>query len=415
MDREISNNDINKRKVKTGLWVAFAVAVIAVSAWILRGSLKTSVKQNDIRTAVAEVGSIENTLTASGEVQPEFEQVITSPITAIIQNVLLNEGANVQKGQRILELDKEFTRLNFEKQKDQLDLKRNSIVKLKLDLDRSFFDLKINDSIKAFKINALNADVENAKRLYKAGGGTRETIEKADNDLHIAQLEKRQLENDLRTRQAIMQSSIRETEISASIQEKELKEFERKLQQADILTTRAGVLTFINKNIGVKVNEGEVLARLADLASFKIIGSISDNYASQIRLNMPVVVRINNETVRGTITNINPSVSNNVMTFDVRLDNQNNAQFRPKMKVEVFLVTDSRSKTVRVANGAAFKGGSSQDIFVVNNQGKLERRTVKIGLQNFDFVEITEGVRVGEKVVISDMSSYKNVHELEVK
>jgi HlyD family secretion protein len=415
MDREISNNEVNRRKVKTGLWVALAVVAIAVSAWILRGSLKTSVKQNDIRTAVAELGSIENTLTASGEVQPEFEQVITSPITAIIQNVLLNEGANVKAGERILELDKEFTRLNFEKQKDQLDLKRNSIVKLKLDLDRSFFDLKINDSIKAFKINALNADVENAKRLFKAGGGTRETIEKADNDLHIAQLEKRQLENDLRTRQAIMQSSIRETEISASIQEKELKEFERKLQQADILTTRAGVLTYINKNIGLKVNEGEVLARLADLASFKIIGSISDNYASQIRLNMPVVVRINNETVRGTITNINPSVSNNVLTFDVRLDNQNNAQFRPKMKVEVFLVTDSRTKIVRVANGAAFKGGSSQDIFVVRTDGKLERRTIKIGLQNFDFVEITEGVRVGEKVVISDMSSYKNVHELDIK
>ena len=415
MDREISSSVTNKKKIKTGLWIAFAVVAIAVSAWILRGSLKTSVKQNDIRTAMAQVGSIENTLTASGEVQPEFEQVITSPITAIIQNVLLNEGANVKKGERILELDKEFTRLNFEKQKDQLDLKRNSIVKLKLDLDRSFFDLKINDSIKAFRINALNADVENAKRLFKAGGGTRETIEKADNDLHIAQLEKRQLENDLRTRQAIMQSSIRETEISASIQEKELKEFERKLQQADILTTRAGVLTYINKNIGLKVNEGEVLARLADLASFKINGSISDNYASQIRLNMPVVVRINNETVRGTITNINPSVSNNVLTFDVRLDNQNNAQFRPKMKVEVFLVTDSRSKIVRVANGAAFKGGSMQDIFVVRTDGKLERRAVKIGLQNFDFVEITEGVRVGEKVVISDMGSFKNVQELEVK
>jgi HlyD family secretion protein len=415
MDREISNNDITKKKVKTGLWVAFAVVTIAVSAWLLRGSLVTAIKQNDIRTAIAELGSIENTLTASGEVLPEFEQVITSPITAIIQNVLLNEGANVKTGERILELDKEFTRLNFEKQMDQLDLKRNSIVKLKLDLDRSFFDLKINDSIKAFRINALNADVENAKRLFKAGGGTRETIEKADNDLHIAQLEKRQLENDLRTRQAIMQSSIRESEISASIQEKELKEFERKLQQADILTTRAGVLTFVNKNIGSKINEGEVLARLADLASFKITGSISDNYASQIRLNMPVVVRINNETVRGTITNINPSVSNNVLTFEVRLDNQNTAQFRPKMKVEVFLVTDSRTKTVRVANGAAFKGGSSQDIFVVNNQGKLERRTVKIGLQNFDFVEITEGVRVGEKVVISDLSKYKNVDELEVK
>jgi HlyD family secretion protein len=415
MDKEISKGDIQKRKAKTWIWVGIAAVALAISAWILRGSLVTSVKQNDIRTAVAELGSIENTLTASGEVLPEFEQVIISPITAIIQNVLLNEGAHIKAGERLIELDKEFTKLNFEKQRDQLDLKRNSIVKLKLDLDKSFYDLKINDSIKAFKINALHADIDNAKRLYKAGGGTQETIEKIENDLHIAQLEKRQLENDLRTRQAIMQSSIRETEISAAIQEKELKEFERKLQQADIVAQRAGVVTYINKNIGIKVNEGEVLARLADLGSFKIIGSISDNYAAQVRLNMPIVVRINDETVRGSISNISPSVQNNVLQFDVRLDAQSATLFRPKMKVEVFLVTDSRKQIVRVANGAAFKGGSSQDIFVVNNQGKLERRTVKIGLTNFDFVEITEGVRVGEKVVISDLSKFKNVQELEVK
>lgn len=415
MDKAISKSEIQKKKIKTWFWIGLIAAVTAMGVWILRGVLQTSVKQNDLRTAVAEIGVIENTLTASGEVLPEFEQIITSPITAIIQNIFLSEGANVTKGQRILELDKEFTRLNFEKQKDQLDLKRNSIVKLKLDLDRSFYDLKINDSIKAFRINALQADVENAKRLYKAGGGTRETIDKIENDLHIARLEKRQLENDLRTRQAIMQSSIRETEISAAIQEKELKEFERKLQQADMVAQRAGVLTFVNKNIGIKVNEGEVLARLADLGSFKIMGSISDNYATQIRLNMPVVVRINDEMVRGFIANIYPSVSNNVLSFDVRLDNPQNAQFRPKMKVEVFIVTDRRSKTVRVANGAAFKGGSVQDIFVVNNQGKLERRTIKIGLTNFDFVEITEGVAAGEKVVISDLSKFKNVNELEVR
>ena len=257
--------------------------------------------------------------------------------------------------------------------------------------------------------------MDNAKRLFKAGGGTRETIEKIENDLHIAQLEKRQLENDIRTRQAIMQSSIRETEISASIQEKELKEFEMKLQQANILTTRAGVLTFVNKNIGLKVNEGEVIARLADLGSFKIIGSISDNYAAQLRIGMPVVVKINETTVRGTLINIYPSVSNNVVTFDVQLTEKSNALFRPKMKVEVFLVTESRAKTVRVANGAAFKGASSQDIFILNKDGKAERRTIKIGLSNFDFVEIREGVQAGEKVIISDLSNFKNLQELEIK
>ena len=415
MDREISQKEINKRKGKTWLYMGLAVVGIALAAWILRGSLSTDIKRADIRIAVAEIGSIENTLTAVGELQPEFEQVITSPIAAVIQQVYLNEGSIVKAGEKILELDKELTRLNFEKQKDQLDLKRNSVVKLQLDLDKSFYDLKINDSIKAFRINALQADVENAKRLFKAGGGTRETIEQTENNLKIAQLEKRQLENDIRTRQAIMQTSIRETQISASIQEKELRAFERKLQQANILTTRAGVLTFVNKNLGQNVSEGEVLARLADLSSFKLIGSISDNYAAQIHIGMPVLVKLNDSIMRGSLAQIYPSVQNNVMTFEVALDSKSNAAFRPKMKTEVFIITDSRRNILRVANGPAFKGGSVQEVFILRKDGKAERRTVKIGLTSFDFVEITEGVQKGETVIISDLSKYKNVNEIEIK
>jgi HlyD family secretion protein len=85
------------------------------------------------------------------------------------------------------------------------------------------------------------------------------------------------------------------------------------------------------------------------------------------------------------------------------------------MKVEVYLVTDSRPKTVRVANGAAFKGAATQDVFVLRSDGKLERRTVKIGLRNFDFVEILEGISDGETVVVSDLSKYKNATVIDLK
>jgi HlyD family secretion protein len=415
MDREISTEAVTKRKQKNYLYGAIAIAAIAAAVILLRGGLSTSLKRSDIRTSVVEVGAIENTLTASGELLPEFEQVITSPITAVLQQVYLNEGSPVKIGDKILELDKEFTKLDFEKQRDQLELKRNGVVKMGLDLDKSSYDLKINDSIKAFKINALQADVENAKRLFKAGGGTKEAIEQAENNLKIAQLEKRQLENDIRSRQAGTQASIRETEITASIQEKELRAFERKLQQANIVATRSGVLTFVNKNLGVKVGEGEILARIADLGSFKIQGTISDNYAQQVRIGMPIIIKLNDTIVHATLTNIAPSVSNNILAFDATLDHKANPAFRPKMKVEVFLITDSRPKTLRVANGTAFKAGTNQTVFVLRNDGKAERRNIKIGLTSFDFVEITEGVKNGETVIISDLSDYKNVDLIEIK
>ena len=85
------------------------------------------------------------------------------------------------------------------------------------------------------------------------------------------------------------------------------------------------------------------------------------------------------------------------------------------MKVEVYLVTEARPKTIRVANGAGFNGAPVQDVFVLRTDGKAERRTVKVGLINFDFVEITEGIKAGERVIVSDMTKFKNATELEIK
>ena len=415
MDRDLPQQEIRKKRSRLWAYAALAVLLLAGAAWLVRRTLTPALQRSEIRTAVAETGDVENTLTATGEVQPEFEQVVTSPISAVLQQVYFNTGATVKTGEKILELDKVATSIELEKQRDELELKRNGIVKTRLELDKSFYDIQIQDSIKACRITSLNADLENAKRLFKAGGGTREDIEQAETNLRIAQLEKRQLENDIRSRQAVMRAGIRESEITAAIQEKALSEFERKMRQADIVASRTGVLTFVHASLGARVSEGEILARIADLRSFKILGSITDNHASQLQVGMPVIARIDDTSVRGILLNIRPSVSNNVVNFDVALDNQQAAQLlRPRMKVELYLVTEAHSKVVRVANGPAFKGGSVQDVFVLRPDGKAERRTVKTGLVNFDYVEITEGLQAGETVILSDMSAYRNTREIEV-
>ena len=84
------------------------------------------------------------------------------------------------------------------------------------------------------------------------------------------------------------------------------------------------------------------------------------------------------------------------------------------MKVDVYLVTDSRSNILRVTNGPAFKGASVQDIFILSN-GKAEKRTVHIGMSNFDYVELKDNVKQGDVVITSDMSEYKNSKEVTIK
>lgn len=414
MDTIIEAEVKTKRRNKTIFITLITAVVLLSSVWLLRASFQSTLKRSEITTAIVEMGNIENTINATGEILPEFEEIITSPIDASIQNVVMDAGAQIKAGESILTLDKSAAQTEYEKLKFQVESRRNEIEKLKLDLNKSFSDIKSNNDIKQLRINSLQADVENAKRLYKAGGGTKEDVDKAELDLKVAMLEKQQLENEIKNKQQTMRLEIKEAELAADIEENDLHELERKLQQANIVATRAGVVTWVNKNIGASVHQGESIARIADLSSFKVTGSISDNYLDQLHNGMSAIIRINETDIRGTVVNIYPSVQNGIVSFDVQLDEQNNKLLRPNLKVDVYLVTATHNNVMRVANGPTFRGASAQDVFVLKN-GVAEKRTVHIGMTNFDYVELKDNVKPGDVVITSDMKDYKNSKEVVIK
>ncbi|WP_298734538.1 HlyD family efflux transporter periplasmic adaptor subunit [uncultured Chitinophaga sp.] len=413
MDKVIETEVRLQRKKKLVWTLSLSLLlIIAVVIW-LRAVLSPSLSQSEIITAVVERGDIENTINASGEVQPEFEEVITSPINASIREVMMEAGSSIKAGQPILLLDKTASANEYEKLQFQLESKRNYIKKLRLELEKSFYDIKSSNDVKQLRINSMEAEVENAKRLFRAGGGTREDIEQAALELEVARLEKQQLENEIRSKQQTMQIEMKEAAIAASIEESNLRELGRKLQLANIAASREGVITWVNRNIGESIHEGDPLARIADLRSFKVQGSIADQYLDQLRNGMPAIVKINDAAIRGTVVNIQPAVQNGIITFAIQLNEGDNKRLRPNMKVDVFLVTAAKKNALRVTNGAAFKGADQQDIFVVRN-GKAERRKVRIGLSNFDYVELMDNVQPGEQVIISDMSAFKHARGLTI-
>ena len=414
MDRAVSDTIQRRRFWKQlSFWLA-GLSLLMLGLVAFRYALQTNIKRSALRTAVAERGSIIQTLAANGLVLPEFEEVITAPVTTDIEDILVTEGTEVTGGQPLLELGRQELEAEVGRLQDELSLKRNSISKLRLELSRSLFDLQVRDSIKALGISSLEAALDNARRLKRVGGATQEQVEQAELELLVARLEKRQLENELATKQQSIQAELRESELEAQIRERSLREREKKLAQTVLTARRPGVVTWINKQVGASVREGEQVCKVAGLGAYRLEGSVSELYASRLQVGMPVQVRINDSLLTGAITNIRPTVENDVLAFDVSLDNPSHALLRPNLRTEIFIVTGSRPNVVRVANGAAFNGQSRQELFILEGD-RARRRRVPIGLSNFDYVELAEGVRPGETVVISDMSDYEHLTEVVVR
>lgn len=416
MDKELAPEITNRSRNRSLLIGVAVIIALAIAITWLRDAVKTSIEADKIRVATAEIGPVENSLNATGEVIPAYEQIYTSPIRASIRRVLLTPGTAVKPGQPILDLDKSLTEIELEKLNDQLSLKRNGIDQLRMKLNKSLYDAEVNDQIKLLNINRLRADLEGSRRLQKVGGSTGEDVTRAENALRVAELEKKQLENDLAYNRQSMGASLRETTLQAQIEEKNLKELTHKLKQADIVADRPGVLTWVNENIGSAVNEGEMLAKLADLASFRVEGSCSDVYAEQVKVGLPVIVKVNETNLRGLITQVKPAVKNGIVQFVIQLDNSHHASLRPNMKVEVFVVTDRVAKAVRVANGPAFKGKRKQFVYVLPKGSNVaHRREVALGLSNFDYVEVKSGLQAGEQVILTDLSEYEHLEEITIE
>jgi HlyD family secretion protein len=414
MDREVAPDYIKTTRNRRWIMIALIIIAVVAALYLFRRSLGSTLESSRIRTATVEIGDVENTLTASGEIIPAYEQIFTSPIRASIKRILLTPGTRVQPGQPIVELDKSLTEIEAERYQDQLDLKLNSIEQLRMRLNKDLYDAEINDRIKSLNINKLKADLEDAKRLQKVGGGTAEDITRADNALKIAELEKKQLENDLKYNRESMSASLKETELGAQIEGKNLKELKHKLKMADIVADRKGVLTWVNENIGSSVNEGEMLAKVADLGSFRVEGNCSDVYADQVKTGLSVIIKMNEAVLRGQITQVKPAVKDGIISFVIQLDNARNESLRPNMKVEVYVVTNKSTRTVRVANGPAFTGKRKQFIYVLQNQTAY-RREVETGLSNFDFIEIKSGLKTGEKVIVTDMNDYEHLEKISIQ
>lgn len=414
MDRAVSNQTRRKRSIKKAAIAGAAVTIVAVAIWGLRKTLESHVDGRRLQTATAELGPIENTLTAAGEVLPAFEEVIASSIQANIREVLLPIGSEVNPGTPILQLDRSFALLEFEQLQQELELKQNGIAKLQLELEKNLFDLQITDSIKALRIHQLETELEDAQYLQKVGGGSREAIDLAQLNLQIARLEKRQLEHDLGIQRRQTQTSLRELEIQSSIQTGALRKMQEKLDRAQVVATRPGVLTWANENLGATVNEGEILARIADLRSYKVAGTCSSLYADRLHTGQRVSVQLDREQhISGRIVNIHPTAENNILSFDVQLDQSDHPLLRPNRKVEVHIVTASKPQVVRVPNGPVFTGQATQRLFVIE-EGRAVRREVRIGLSNFDYVEIEHNISPGEKVILSDMERYEHLAALKI-
>ena len=415
MDREIPKEVRDKeRKKKFIKYGAIGVAAVVCIA-VLISFMRSSVNRKDLVFSEVDNGTIEVSVSASGKVVPAFEEIINSPINTRIVEVYRKGGDSVDVGTPILKLDLQSTETEYKKLLDEEQMKRYQLEQLKVNNNTYLSDLSMQVKISAMKLNRMEVELRNERYLDSLGSGTTDKVRQAELNFNTGKLELEQLRQQYANESKVKEADLKVKELEFNIFSKRLAEMKRTLDDAQIRSPRKAILTYINNQVGAQVAEGSQVAIISDLSHFKVEGEIADTYGDRVAAGGRAIVKIGNEKLEGTVSSVTPLSKNGVISFIVQLNEDNNKRLRSGLKTDVYVMNAVKEGVLRLANASYYVGRGEYELFVQDSKDEIVKRKVQLGDSNFEYVEVISGLKPGDKVVVSDMSSYKNKNKLKLK
>ena len=415
MDREIPKEVRDKeRKKKFIKYGAIGVAAVVCIA-VLISFMRSSVNRKDLVFSEVDNGTIEVSVSASGKVVPAFEEIINSPINTRIVEVYRKGGDSVDVGTPILKLDLQSTETEYKKLLDEEQMKRYQLEQLKVNNNTYLSDLSMQVKISAMKLNRMEVELRNERYLDSLGSGTTDKVRQAELNFNTGKLELEQLRQQYANESKVKEADLKVKELEFNIFSKSLAEMKRTLDDAQIRSPRKAILTYINNQVGAQVAEGSQVAIISDLSHFKVDGEIADTYGDRVAAGGRAIVKIGNEKLEGTVSSVTPLSKNGVISFIVQLNEDNNKRLRSGLKTDVYVMNAVKEGVLRLANASYYVGRGEYELFVQDSKDEIVKRKVQLGDSNFEYVEVISGLKPGDKVVVSDMSSYKNKNKLKLK
>lgn len=413
MDRPLDPKTLKQRRLRRILQAGGAAAGAVAVFLLLSALMKPSLDRTEIRTAIVQRGTIVGSISATGTVVPRFEQAISSPCETRLLAVRRRPGDIVKKGEALLELDRSESALALEKTERELDLKANQQAQVRLDMDRALSDLDGQLKINDLRLQFLRSKTAQSEKMFKIGAVSKDQLDQAKLEEQIATIERQDLEGSIASTKHSLENQLEgmTTEVRTLLKEK--ADNRHQLDLLECMAGQNGVVTWVKDQIGTSVHSGEVIARVADLSSYRVEASLSDIHASILAAGMPALVRLNDTTIPAHVETVYPTIENGIAKIGLSLDDPANRLLRPSLRVDVSLVTAKRDSTLTVAKGPFITGEGLQDVFVI--RGSSARRVaVQIGLIGFDKVEIVRGVSAGDEVIVSDMKEYQQLSQISV-
>jgi HlyD family secretion protein len=240
--------------------------------------------------------------------------------------------------------------------------------------------------------------------------------------LKISRVNVQDLANRLKVEQQRLAVSSRSTKAQLNAASSRLQQLrvlaKLKRDQVEALKVRAGtsgVLQEVSVQVGQQVTPGFNIARVADPASLKAELRIPETQVSGVKIGQPVAVDTRNGIIQGQVSRIDPAAKDGTFTIDASLIGPLPPSARPDLSVDGTIELEVLHNVLNMGRPPFGQAQQTVGLFVLTPDGSEANRTqVTLGRTSVGTVEITAGLKEGDRVIISDTSSLDSYNRIRI-
>ncbi len=361
-------------------------------------------------------GQFNDYITVPGTVEPISTIFLDAQEGGRVEEKLIEEGTMVKKGDVILKLSNPDLYLNILNSEGQLAEKENFLRNTQITMEQEKL------SIKRELVN-LKYDIERKKRVFQQNETlikddliSKEEFIRSKEDLDMA-IQSKDLFLERQKQDSLFRTVNVETIKNDLVNmRKNLAMVKDRVKNLDVIAPVDGELGLLTPEIGQSIARGENMGQVNILTSYKVTAQIDEHYIDRVRTQLTGKLDRQGSEFDLIVRRVFPEVRNGTFKIDMTFQNKMPENIRTGQTYYISLQLGQPKISVLVPIGGFFQETGGQWIFVLDpTESFATKRTISIGRKNPKFYEVLDGLKPGEKVIVSGYETFGKNEKLTFK
>ncbi|MEK8046313.1 efflux RND transporter periplasmic adaptor subunit [Ideonella margarita] len=397
------------------LWGGLALGLVALLAWAVPNWLRglsggTSVSLSRLSVAAVEVGPLVRDVAAEGKVVAAVSPTLYAANAGSI-SLLAKAGDSVKRGQPLLRIASPELQAKAAQERSNADALHSDWLRAQADVRQQHAQAESALALARIEQQTAVNELARQTRAFEAGATAQAQVDQARDALARAEVALKQAQQLLGLKDEATRFELQAKRQAFERQQLVVADMTRQLGELEVRSPVDGQVGQLFVSERESVAKDAKLLTVIDLSALEVQVQVAESYARELQTGMPGEISGNGQRWPGRVSSVSPEVVANEVAARLRFDGAQPEQLRQNQRLSVRVLLDQRDKVLKLARGAFVDESGGRFAYVVRD-GQAERRAIRLGAQSLSAVEVLDGLKAGDQVVISGAEQFKGAERV---